>query len=655
MNGGKAKQRNLKQVCFRAVRTHFDAIGPEGVLGLPTPLITDLLPHLTICQLDEIQPALNQRGISTYAGWIGILLDMCRPEQAVGLHTEEEAKHEVMKWLFTFVFYGFTNPFVKRNITNLNTPSFLRAAAKCLTSFTLLGSPASHKKLQWLTAEQRPLLNLFEKRMKTVKIVSNAMDLSKKSNQTVLYIFHRLADHGVADRVLVHSDCPMLLAWILYGRGTQYVSPELMNLMHTKKASRISQDTSVGEGGASCSSGLVSSASEDREDEATPCKRQKFSFVSSEKEEEEKSGSANVVVDPQILCQAFAPCDGPSVGTCPRGQIECLELNNCRSDSLRVLTAALPTFFCLRSLILHSSSTFTDSDVFSLAKALRRLSESSRSSLTDLSISALPYAKLMEILLNASSKVKSLHVEIHTVVPCSRITESDTQELPLEKLTIKVTEVQTDMQLFTSLLRRCPNLTTLHVAGMRLPTGSSQKRLLTTLSESNHHLKILHLEDMKLSDCLPEILNLLKVCKLEELRLNDCRLLEKWSDKEESLRQLVTAVKKVPSLHTLSLAQNRLARNVCVLSELFSGSSPSSVSRLNISSNFIQPAELLEFAETLKTHRPPHRLTLDLRKNPGDRDPDTWDTALKRLRPFGVVLVEGWVSTHTMADHISNM
>lgn len=73
------------------------------------------------------------------------------------------------------------------------------------------------------------------------------------------------------------------------------------------------------------------------------------------------------------------------------------------------------------------------------------------------------------------------------------------------------------------------------------------------------------------------------------------------------------------------------------------------------SSNFIQPAELLEFAKRLRTHPPPHRLTLDLRKNPGDRDPDTWNTALTRLRPFCVLLVEGWNSTDTMADHISNM
>lgn len=73
------------------------------------------------------------------------------------------------------------------------------------------------------------------------------------------------------------------------------------------------------------------------------------------------------------------------------------------------------------------------------------------------------------------------------------------------------------------------------------------------------------------------------------------------------------------------------------------------------SSNFIQPAELLDFARRLKTHPPPGRLTLDLRKNPGDRAPDQWEAALRLLRPRCVVLVEGWTSSNTMADHVSNM
>ncbi len=67
-------------------------------------------------------------------------------------------------------------------------------------------------------------------------------------------------------------------------------------------------------------------------------------------------------------------------------------------------------------LMFVCAATFRDLDVLSLAKALKQLSESSRSSLTDLSISVLPYTKLVEILLDASPNVTSLHVEIQTVM-----------------------------------------------------------------------------------------------------------------------------------------------------------------------------------------------------------------------------------------------
>ncbi|XP_041791726.1 leucine-rich repeat-containing protein 41 isoform X2 [Chelmon rostratus] len=659
--GRKAEQRSptvvcLKEVCFQAVRKHFAALATEAVLDLPTPLIKDLLRHLTVCQLDELQPALNQRGISTLSGWLGVLQDMCGPKHVIEQHTEEEAKHEVMRMLFTLVFYGFTNPFVKRNITNLNTPSFLWAAAKCIRHFFL--STSLHKRLQGLTAEERPLLNLLEKRIRSVG-VSQCIDLSKRKTQTALYVLHRLLDHGVAKELVVHAKCPIVLAWLLHGRGSQYRNPELMNLMHSQKPSCVSPAASASADRASCSPGLETRMSEDQDDEVTPCKRSKLDSVSVEEEESRK---ANLTVDPQLLCQTFSPCDGPSAVACPWGQIDCLEIRQCGSDSLRVLNSALPTFSCLRSLTLHSISTFRDSDVLDLARALRQLSDSSCSSLTDLCISILPYTKLVVILLDASPNLTSLHVTIQNVMWDPRFSqhrprtaESDKSELPLEKLTVKVAELQTDLHFITSVLRRSPHLTSFHIAGIRLPTGSSQSRLLATLSESNHFLRSLNLEDMNLSDCLPEILNLLRDCKLEELQFNDCRLLEKWSNKEESLQQLVAALKTVPTLHTLSLAQNRLAKNVCVLAELFSGCSPSSVRRLNISSNFIQPAELLEFTNRLRTHRPPHQLTLDLRKNPGDRDPETWNTAMRGLRPFCVLLFEGWTSTGTMSDHISNM
>ncbi|XP_053286266.1 uncharacterized protein lrrc41 isoform X3 [Pleuronectes platessa] len=592
-----AEPPSLKETCLQAVRKHFAALDTEHVLDLPAALMEELLPQLTVCQLDELQPGLNQRGISTHCGWAGILKDMHGPNYAVDLLTEDGAKHEVMRMLFPPLFYGLTNHFVEKNLTNLNTSSFMLAAAKYIKHFLLYAS--SQKPLQSLIVEQQPLLNLLEKQIRSVAVLQS-IDLLKRKTQAALYVLHRLLDHGVTKKIVVDVQCPIVLAWLLHGRGSQYENPELKSLMLSKKGSFVLQSVSASADGASCSAGLETRASEDEEDQVIPCKRSKMEFVSSE----EESGKASFPVDPKVSCGPFSQCDYPSSGTCPQGQIECLEVRQCGSVSLSVLRKSLPTFFCLRSLTLHSF------------------------------------------------------------------------ELPLQKLTVKVTELQTDLHFITSVLRRSPHLTSLHLAGMNLPTGSSLSQLLITLSESNHGLRSLNLEDLNLSDCLPDILNLLRNCQLEELWCNDCRLLEKCSDKEEALQQLVSALRTVPSLHTLSLAQNRLmfcpmygvtggctlmllhvstAKNVCVLSELFSGSSPSSVKRLNISYNFIQPAELLEFAHRLRTHRPPQQLTLDLRMNPGDRDPDTWNAALNLLRPLCVLLLERWKSTDTMVDHISNM
>ncbi|KAM8745100.1 uncharacterized protein lrrc41 [Acanthopagrus schlegelii] len=647
---GRSADRCLKVLCLQAVRTHFSALGVQALLDLPVPLIKDLLHHLTICQLDELQPALNQRGISTYSAWVRVLLDICGQKHVIDVHTEEEAKHRVMRRLFTAVFYGFTNSFIRRNLTDLSSPSFLMAAAKCVRHFSLM---TMHKPLQGLTAEQRPLLILLEKHIRSVG-VSQCINLKKKT-ETALYVLHRLLDHGVATELVVHLQSPIVLAWLLHGRGSQYMNPELKNLMHSEKLSCNSAAALASADKANCSLSLRARPSEDQEGQVPACKRSKMDCVSVEEE-----GEPYYTMDPQALCPLFSPCNGSSAGPCPSGQIHHLEIRNCGSNSLTVLNPALPTFFCLRSLTLHSYySTFRDPDVWSLAVALRQLFHSSCSSLTHLTVSVLPRADFMEILLDSIPTVTSLHVEIQSVMGFSprdpQTAESLMSELRLEKLTIKVAELQTDVHWITSVLRRSPHLTSFHAAGIRLPIGSSHSQLLTTLSESSRLLRSLNLEDMKLSDCLPDLLNLMTVCRLEELSLNDCRLLEKFSDQEEGLQQLVSALRTLPSLHTLSLAQNRLASSVSVLAQLFSRGSASSVKRLDISSNFIQPAKLLDFAERLKTHCPPHLLTLDLRKNPADRDPHTWNTALNGLRPFCVLLVEGWTSTNMMADHISNM
>ncbi|KAK7933258.1 hypothetical protein WMY93_004154 [Mugilogobius chulae] len=152
-----------------------------------------------------------------------------------------------------------------------------------------------------------------------------------------------------------------------------------------------------------------------------------------------------------------------------------------------------------------------------------------------------------------------------------------------------------------------------------------------------------------------------------ELQLKDCRLLEKWSNKEKSLHRLSTALSEHKTLNTLSLAHNRIGNTTPVtLTQPYRQACPSSGSallrrphsalqHLDLSSNFIQPGELLEFSQRLQVLRPSRRITLDLRKNPGDRDTHTWSLALSSLAPFCRLMVEDWTSTNTMADHISNI
>lgn len=249
--------------------------------------------------------------------------------QVIDIHTEEEAKHEVMKCLFPLVFYGFKNIYITRNSTNLNTPSFLWAAAKCIQHFlisTILPNP-----LQSLITENWPLLNLFEERIRSVSF-SHSLDLSQRKTQLGLYVFHRLFDHGKATKVTIHMQCPMVLAWLLHGRGSQYVDPKLKDLLDKEKAARALQAGS--------------------DDQATPCKRSKLDF------KEEESGKEDINVDPQCLCRAFTPFQGLSAGACPWGQIHSLEIRKCGPESFNLLNAALPTFFCLHSLTLHSISKY---------------------------------------------------------------------------------------------------------------------------------------------------------------------------------------------------------------------------------------------------------------------------------------------------------
>lgn len=336
----KSTDISLQNQCFHAVRAHFAALRTEAILDLPTSLIKDLLPHLTVCQLDQLQPALNNRGLSTYSGWLAVLQDLIGPSRALDFNTEERAKHEVMLRLFTSVFYGLRNNYVL-NSTDLNSTSFLTTAAKSVDHFILI--PCMHQALQALAADQQPLLALLEKNIRSIHV--NHLLLTVRRTQSALYVLHRLLDHGLTTNLVVSIDSPLDLAWLLHGRGSQYVDPELKTLISCSQTSSANTST------ATYSQDIASTASGPQR-EHVPLKRAKLHL-------EDHSGAADVTLDPQLLCQAFSPPDGPSAGACTSGQITHLEIRTCGPDSLRVLALALPTFYCLQSLTLHSICKFT--------------------------------------------------------------------------------------------------------------------------------------------------------------------------------------------------------------------------------------------------------------------------------------------------------
>ncbi|KAJ0032681.1 hypothetical protein NQD34_002762 [Periophthalmus magnuspinnatus] len=560
MAEGREPRLCLRLLCFHAVREHFCALGAHAAAVLPCNLLEELQFHLTVCQLDSLQPALNRRGVSTLSGWKEILRNMRGPFCVLDVSSEGEAKHLVMKGLFSSVLYDFKSDFISKNLSNLNTSWFLGAAARCLRHFVLLNLV---EPLRRLIGEQRTVLDLLERSITSVG-VSHSLDPAKAENQLALLVLHRLLDHGQCRRVVLQARCPLTLAWILHGRSSQ--------VQHMPEGK--TQVSALCLGPWSCSN----------KDHGPARKRPKLDH------REEERGRSSVV---------------------------------------------------------------------ELSRALQEQSKATEGGVTQLSISTLPCTSLLERLLEACPQLLSFSAEVHSIAGPSRVWSlpfgaACAAEFSLQKLSVNLNQQPSAWLLLPSLLQRCPRLCSLHLCGLRLQTGASYGQLLTTLAECCRCLRSLSLEDVNLSDCLEHVLLLLRCCQLHELCLKDCRLLEKWNDKEDSLQQLTSTLAAHKTLQSLSLAHNRIARHVPVLAQLFSAPD-SALQRLDLSSNFIQPEELLEFSKRLKALRPGRRITLDLRRNPGDRDPHTWSVAVSSLALCCHLLLEGWKSTDSMVDHISNM
>ncbi|XP_061153818.1 uncharacterized protein lrrc41 [Syngnathus typhle] len=623
--------RTLRGVCLEAVHYHFSfkKIDAAAILSVPADLLQDLLPYMNPCQLDQLQPELERKGVSTYSAWMKIYQRLAGREtrfQQKTFDTSQEVKVEVMQRMFAQWMFAqrLRRPYVDLDIWNhMDLPTFLSTAVKYVKHVTL----SSDMELAVNLTAGDPLLSSLEKTVESLKLEWTDSSTSRDLDELFTFLVHRFLDHGVVKHVSVNSAFGCFLTWLFYDRDHVYKTAveQQRCLINIRYDSEESMD------------------SKEFEDEnGPPAKHLKT----------DKTVSLRF-----HCCEVSYPgCVTP----CPVGKIQSLTVTDCNLDMMKELVQILPTLDSLTTLTLELpflACVERDLTILledTLTTALASLSSRPRRCLRRVSIPSMQCTEdLLFNLLQAYLELKELHVG--AVVYAYKNKKKFKGELELEHLSVNLYEDQRDAKFLLTVLRVCPRLVSLHISGMRLPTGHSLKELLNTLTESNILLTSLSLLDLNLSDCLEEIIKLLSVCKLEELHLKDCRLLDCAVDKAESLRQLVDALKTLPSLRKLTLSHNRLAKDVHVLAQLFSGPAPSSLEYLHVGANFIQPADLLLLAEALSSHPPQRQLTLDLTTNPGDRDVNTWKAALDKLRPFCRCLTNEWNSKNTMADYISNM
>ncbi|XP_067314990.1 leucine-rich repeat-containing protein 41 [Pseudorasbora parva] len=615
---GLSDGSSLVQMCIVKVAQNIDVL-ERKVLNLPVSLLKDLLPHLNIYYLDRIEAAAATKGVSTSVIWATIWRDLDQTwrwrAKSAPTPSNQDWKQRCLERLFHLVM--FTQ--VRRGgsyLSNLSDSSILSMTVKHVRVLSLHTSIKNIRRLA--SGDLQHILSTLEKGVTSLRLL-DANALFKHGRKYVLFILHRLLDHGsVREVVLRRNPDSSFLSWLMSRRRGPQGG---LSVSTTPETSHADGHRSV---------------VDDGELEEPAAKRL----------------ALDVEENPEVLCSEFLSFSSPA-DHCPEGQIHSLDFEVSKCEILTTVSHILPTWLCLHTLHLHSDWLIHEEEMSVLVESLRRLFLNPGCSLTDLSLSHICGHKHLISVLRACPTLLNLSLEI--CPPADRNTQrqqphsTQNKELCLEKLSVKSTG-PVIVKCFLPALTWTPRLSSLHMTGIRL-----SPQFFHTLTGSNPLLKVLKLEDITLADYHQDILHFLENSELEELSLKDCRLLDKCTVKEDFLVPFVEALKGISSLQSLMLAQNRLATSAIEVAKLFSGCSPSKITTLDLSSNFILPAELLEFAQLLETYRPVQRLTLDLRFNPLDRDPEVKGQALRKLIPYCNILTDDWDSRSTMADHISVM
>ncbi|RXN39240.1 leucine-rich repeat-containing 41 [Labeo rohita] len=210
-------------------------------------------------------------------------------------------------------------------LSNLSDSSILSMTVKHVQVLSLHTSTKNICSLA--SGDLRPILSSLEKGVTSLKLL-DVKSLFKHGRKYVLFVLHRLLDHGsVREVVLRRNPDSSFLSWLTSRRrGHQLTVSAAPETPHTDGHCSVVDD-------------LDSRCSGELEEPAA------------------KRLALDMEENPEVLCSEFSSANSPA-DHCPEGQIHSLDFEVSKCQILNTVSHILPTWLCLRKLHLHSDCKY---------------------------------------------------------------------------------------------------------------------------------------------------------------------------------------------------------------------------------------------------------------------------------------------------------
>ncbi|KAL0190284.1 hypothetical protein M9458_012982, partial [Cirrhinus mrigala] len=192
-------------------------------------------------------------------------------------------------------------------LSNLSDSSILSMTVKHVRVLSLHTSTKNICRLA--SGDLRPILSSLEKGVTSLKLL-DVKSLFKHGRKYVLFVLHRLLDHGsVREVVLRRNPDSSFLSWLTSRRRGQQLSVSTApETSHTEGHCSVVDDSDL-----------------------------------------RQPAAKRLALDMEENPEVFSPADH-----CPEGQVHSLDFEVSKCQILNTVSHILPTWLCLRTLHLHS-------------------------------------------------------------------------------------------------------------------------------------------------------------------------------------------------------------------------------------------------------------------------------------------------------------